>query len=415
MKNANSLKNKGYNLIGSNLSVQKVDENSEKIIEDLMLECNKWNKDYMIMHNENNVLKKYISKLEKNIGIEEQMNNMRALLVEKDQTMVKLLNQIKEYQSKVDDIILGKSEESKDKQIQMLLNEVKVIRKRFLNMTTLNNRITNFEEFIEAINTIKQLEMNNKDKNISDAFDKLAYLIDIYQQNNDNAYSQFVNEIYNEGKNVNNLINFEEFGKKKDDENNDINDNNGGNNNFNNDLGNNNINNIYDNIDLDHINTINQNNLDNGNSNINNNYNKNKSENMGNINTENRNDDNNDIKEKNNDKEDFFNTNIENNKESDYNNNDINFNTKEDEENNNKIIDEDKNGDEDNKIINFNENEDNENGNNNYNEDNNFDNAFDDINFDGLENEDLDKEPNEEKNNNIQNDDQNNNDDDEIL
>ena len=60
LKNANSLKNKGYNLIGSSLNVQNVDENSEKIIEELMLECNKWKKEYSIMYNENAVLKKYI-------------------------------------------------------------------------------------------------------------------------------------------------------------------------------------------------------------------------------------------------------------------------------------------------------------------------------------------------------------------
>ena len=157
-------------------------------------------------------MKKYISKLEKNLGIEEQMNNMRNLLAEKDQVLVNLSYQIKEYQSKVDDIIIGKTEESKDKQIQMLLNEVKGIRKRILNIITLNDRITNFDEFVEAINTIKQLESKNKDKNIDKAFDQLTYLMEIYQQNDDNAYSKFVNEIYGEGKNINNLINFEEFG-----------------------------------------------------------------------------------------------------------------------------------------------------------------------------------------------------------
>ena len=60
LKNKNSLNNKGYNLIGANMNVQKVDENSEKIIEDLMLECNKWKKEYSLMYNENGVLKKYI-------------------------------------------------------------------------------------------------------------------------------------------------------------------------------------------------------------------------------------------------------------------------------------------------------------------------------------------------------------------
>ena len=48
------------------------------------------------MYNENEVLKKYISKLEKNLGIEEQMNNMRTLIAEKDQVLVNLSYQIKE-------------------------------------------------------------------------------------------------------------------------------------------------------------------------------------------------------------------------------------------------------------------------------------------------------------------------------
>ena len=132
LKNANSLQNKGYNLIGTNMSIKKVDENNEQIVEELMLECNKWKKQYSLMYNENGVLKKYISKLEKNLGIEEQMNNLRNLVSEKDQVLMNLSYQIKEYQSKVDDIILAKSKEGKDKQIQMLLNEVKGIRKRIL-------------------------------------------------------------------------------------------------------------------------------------------------------------------------------------------------------------------------------------------------------------------------------------------
>ena len=160
------------------------------------------------MYNENGVLKKYISKLEKNIGVEEKMDNLRTLLAEKDQLLINLSYQIKEYQSKCDDIIIGKSEESKDKQIQLLLNEVKGIRKRILNIVTLNDRITNFDEFMEAIKTIKILESTNKDKDIEKAFDQLNYLVEIYQQNDDNAFSKFVNEIYGEGKNINNTKSF---------------------------------------------------------------------------------------------------------------------------------------------------------------------------------------------------------------
>ena len=439
MKNANSLQNKGYNLLGSTIGVQKMDENSEKIIEELMLECNKWKKEYSIMYNENNVLKKYISKLEKNLGLEEQMDNLRTLLKEKDQVLVNLSYQIKEYQSKIDNIIIGKTEESKDKQIQMLLNEVKGIRKRILNIITFNDRITNFEEFMEAIKTIKKLEITNKDKDIDKAFDQLTYLIEIYQQNDDNAYSKFVEEIYGEGKNINNLINFEEFGKEPNINNDNNNDNNnddsrGGNNVINNgglDNNNNNINNIYDKIDLDSINYNQNNNLDNSdfnNNNINNNnYNENGSQNFDIVHNEN-----NDMNEKsnqekninynrqNNNIEDIFDTNMNNNKEKDMNNNDMNFNTNEENDDNNKNKNENQiegennenNNNNLNQDNNFNENAGEENGNNDFNEDNNFDNAFDDINFDEFEKDNIENEPNN-LNNNKNNDEDNG--DDEVL
>ena len=187
-----------------------MDKISQIIIKNLMIESNKFKEKYSLMHNENVVLKKHISKLEKNLGIEEQMNYMRTLLIEKDQNLINLSHQIREYQTKVDDIILGNTEESKDKQIQILLNEVKSIRKRILNIITLNDRITNFDEFMEAIKIIKQLKSKNKDKNIDKAFDKLTELIEIYQQNNDNVQSKFIEEIYREGKNV-----FKEFNKEQ--------------------------------------------------------------------------------------------------------------------------------------------------------------------------------------------------------
>ena len=397
LKNANSLQNKGYNLIGTNMSIKKVDENNEQIVEELMLECNKWKKQYSLMYNENGVLKKYISKLEKNLGIEEQMNNLRNLVSEKDQVLMNLSYQIKEYQSKVDDIILAKSKEGKDKQIQMLLNEVKGIRKRILNIITLNDRITNFDEFMEAIKTIKQLENTNKDKNIEKAFDQLNYLIEIYQQNDDNAYSQFVNEIYGEGKNVNNLIDFEEFGN--DNQNNNDN-HNGGNIN--------NINNAYDNIDLDNNNIENKNNFE---------YNENGSKSI-NKNEQNNIDEEDDLNENNQNNiknnEEYFDTNMNQNNE---NENDMNFNTN--EQNSENDIDNENNEQNNNynENNNFNGNQNNEEENNNYNEDNNFGNAFDDINFEEFENDENNPEQNKENNNNSGNNQNNNNEngDDDIL
>ena len=410
LKNLNSIQNKGYNLLGSNIGITKGDENNEKIIEDLMLECNKWKKEYSLMYNENEVLKKYISKLEKNLGIEEQMNNMRTLIAEKDQVLVNLSYQIKEYQSKIDDIILGKTEEGKDRQIQILLNEVKGIRKRILNIITLNDRITNFDEFMEAIKTIKKLENTNKDKDIEKAFDQLTYLIEIYQQNNDNAYSQFVNEIYGEGKNVNNLINFEEFNNEGKNNYN-MNGNNGSN--INNDFESNNVNNtdnIYDKIDLDSNNINNQNNnLNKGNiDNIN--YNENAKGNNS-INSNQKiikNDTSNDEQNNNqiNNDDNYFDTKLSKNQKNNENNN-INFNTNEEEE-------KDENNNNFNENNNFNNNEGNDIDNNNMNDENNFNNDFDEINFEEFENYDPIQEQNKD-NINEDNDQNNNNGEDDIL
>ena len=63
--------------------------------------------------------------------------------------------QIKEYQSKSDDIILGKTNKNMEKQIEILLNEVKGIRKRLLNIVTFNDRINNFDDFINNIEIIQ--------------------------------------------------------------------------------------------------------------------------------------------------------------------------------------------------------------------------------------------------------------------
>ena len=405
LKNKNSLNNKGYNLIGANMNVQKVDENSEKIIEDLMLECNKWKKEYSLMYNENGVLKKYISKLEKNIGVEEKMDNLRTLLAEKDQLLINLSYQIKEYQSKCDDIIIGKSEESKDKQIQLLLNEVKGIRKRILNIVTLNDRITNFDEFMEAIKTIKKLESTNKDKDIEKAFDQLNYLVEIYQQNDDNAFSKFVNEIYGEGKNINNLINFETFTNNNDDNN--INNQN---NNFDNGNYMNNMNNYNDNEQMNNNNNYNNNEENNYNEENNNNDYNNNEENNYNEDNNNNNMENDNNNDQNNNEQLFDSNNNQNNYENENNmnnHNEINFNTNENGEedenyNNNENNNENENENEDENKENNNFNQDNNfndnGGENNFNEDNNFGNAFDDINFEEFENGNL-NEQNKENNN----------------
>ena len=105
--------------------------------------------------------------------------------------------QIKEFQSKSDDIILGKTEKNKEKQIEILLNEVKGIRKRLLNMVTLNEGINNFEDLINNIKVLQKIENKIKDKEVKKALEQLNKLIHEYELNNDMAYNKFLVKLYN--------------------------------------------------------------------------------------------------------------------------------------------------------------------------------------------------------------------------
>ena len=170
---------------------------------------NTWKKQYYNLYTENNLLKEYISKLEKGYGVGEQINNYKTLLNDKDKLIIDLSLQVKEYQSKCDEIILGRSNEIKEKQIEILLNEVKGIRKRILSIVTFNERITNFEDFMSDIKIIQELEKKNKDKKIKKAFENLNYLIEIYKQNDNNASNKLIRELFfvNQNIDVNNQVN----------------------------------------------------------------------------------------------------------------------------------------------------------------------------------------------------------------
>ena len=86
------------------------------------------------------------------------------------------------------------SDEDKDKQIQLLINEINSIKKKFLNDITYNNRITNFEEFIKNIEKINELNNEIIDPEIQDAFAKLNELIEIYKNNEDIINDKFGEE-----------------------------------------------------------------------------------------------------------------------------------------------------------------------------------------------------------------------------
>ena len=142
-------------------------------------------------------LKKRIKELDSNYNEKDDINDIQKLnniINEKDLKINNLEEQLKEYQKKCDDVISGMSDEDKDKQIQLLINEINSIKKKFLNDITYNNRITNFEEFIKNIEKINELNNEIIDPEIQDAFAKLNELIEIYKNNEDIINDKFGEE-----------------------------------------------------------------------------------------------------------------------------------------------------------------------------------------------------------------------------
>ena len=63
-------------------------------------------------------------------------------------------------------------------------------------MITLNERITDFEDFMNNIKIIQELESKAKDKNTKKAFEQLNELIEAYKLNNDMAYNDFIVKLF---------------------------------------------------------------------------------------------------------------------------------------------------------------------------------------------------------------------------
>ena len=172
------------------------DGDDEELIKNITEEMNIWKKEYYNLSKVNDILKEKISKLEKNLGIEEEIKNLKKALYEKDKLLMDLTLQIKEYQSQSDDIILGKSNKKKEKQIEILLKEVKGIRKRLLNIVTFNERIHNLDEFINNLEIIQTLENQIKNKEAKKAFEQLKLYIEEYKLNNEMAFNEFLVKLY---------------------------------------------------------------------------------------------------------------------------------------------------------------------------------------------------------------------------
>jgi chromosome segregation ATPase len=200
IKTVNNLKNE-IRIYKIQLDPTKKDnENNLKddkdLIKNITEEMNKWKQGYFNLSKVNDILKEKLSKIEKNLDLEEEIKYLKEVLYKKDKLLMDLTLQIKEYQSKSDDIILGKTKKDKDKQIEILLNEVKGIRKRLLNIVTSNDRINNFDDFINNIKIIQNCENKIKDKEAKKALEKLKLYIDEYILNNDMAYNEFLAKLY---------------------------------------------------------------------------------------------------------------------------------------------------------------------------------------------------------------------------
>ena len=196
-----------YNLGESELVFDSNDNNSEK--NNVNNNNNNMNteqmiKNYKFVQDENKALQELVKDLKAQIkqmksnktngtNNNNDIEKLNNIIHEKDSKIYNLEEQIKEYQKKCDDIIIGKSNEDKDKQIEILINEINSMRKKILNDVSYNNRITNFDDFIKDVEKINELNSEIIDPDIQDAFVRLNDLIEIYKQNNENIISKLKN------------------------------------------------------------------------------------------------------------------------------------------------------------------------------------------------------------------------------
>jgi hypothetical protein len=125
------------------------------------------------------------------------MDDLRNALEDKDELIKNLSNQISEYQSKCNLILKNISNEDKDKKIEILIKEIKVIRQKIIDMISFNGRIENYHEFVNVINQIKNnvFEYINSNEELQDAFEKLDNLMICCQINDDISNMKLIREL----------------------------------------------------------------------------------------------------------------------------------------------------------------------------------------------------------------------------
>ena len=128
---------------------------------------------------------------------EDVISKLYSVINDKESKINSLEEQLNEYKKKTNEIMVGNSNEDKNKKIEMLIKEINSLRAKILNDISYNNRITNFYEFIQNIEIINGLNSENIDPDIQDAFTKINELIKIYKENDEKIINRLVEEIVN--------------------------------------------------------------------------------------------------------------------------------------------------------------------------------------------------------------------------
>ena len=168
----------------------------DMIIEELTESISKFEKEYKLSLKQIASMKNQISDLEKGLGIDEKMNNLQKLISQKEEQIIILTDQVNEYQSKCDEIIMGNNSKNKDEQIKLLFNEVKSIRNKIQNILTFEGRIDNYDEFIKLFSQLINYLENNENEEIKIICEKFKYLMENYELNGIIFYNRIIQEIF---------------------------------------------------------------------------------------------------------------------------------------------------------------------------------------------------------------------------
>jgi DNA repair exonuclease SbcCD ATPase subunit len=170
----------------NNNNITNNDEDTINKIKELEKKNSELENEYMTKITQ---LNDYIMTLETGQGVSEQMEKLKNKIKQQENILISLTNQLKEYQSKTDNIINANGNNDNEN-ILTLIKEVKSIRQRILDIVTYNNKIDNFDEFIKILENIK----NNI--NYEENMNKLNGLIEHYKKNNDKSILDLYDQFY---------------------------------------------------------------------------------------------------------------------------------------------------------------------------------------------------------------------------